>query len=153
MRGKGSFHFIRSLLSRITPACAGKRSFVVPKNAHSRDHPRLCGEKKIRISPLRNNAGSPPPVRGKALLPQQFRSALGITPACAGKRAYHRHPHPDHEDHPRLCGEKFGVDRHVNQCQGSPPPVRGKGDHYRFLEDERGITPACAGKSRARGCV
>ena len=51
-------------------------------------------------------------------------------------------------DHPRVCGEKFGVLDHDGNRQGSPPRVRGKVvlDLNEF--HRRGITPACAGKSR-----
>ena len=66
----------------------------------------MCGEKYVlaRRGPLA--LGSPPRVRGKA---PAFTAACvlrGITPACAGKSLYALDGLPEHEDHPRVCGEK-----------------------------------------------
>ena len=49
-----------------------------------------------------------------------------ITPAYAGKSV------PDSvivnfvKDHPRLCGEKWGMSESIAPGAGSPPPMRGK---------------------------
>ena len=66
MRGKEYGNIIEISGSRITPAYAGKS--LQPETAIQirRDHPRLCGEKR-----LRRGFGS---------------SSVGITPAYAGKR-------------------------------------------------------------------
>ena len=45
MRGKVSFSALFSILSRITPAYAGKRPQKVVRGYTAKDHPRLCGEK------------------------------------------------------------------------------------------------------------
>ena len=69
----------------ITPACAGKSSFCVPLLTPSRDHPRVCGEKK-KMQPRKDKRmGSPPRVRGKALMVTSHSARTWITPACAGK--------------------------------------------------------------------
>ena len=54
---------------------------------------------------------------------------------------------PIHQDHPRLCGEKYP--RHMQSvcCPGSPPPMRGKGGFTSSSVAASGITPAYAGKS------
>ena len=49
----------------ITPAYAGKSSSRRQRMPHSRDHPRLCGEKLERSDPRFPSRGSPPRVRGK----------------------------------------------------------------------------------------
>ena len=50
--------------------------------------------------------GSPPRVRGKVSFADLTKTALGITPACAGK-SHVRKPVPGLvQDHPRVCGEK-----------------------------------------------
>ena len=49
------------------------------------DHPRLCGEKQTVHASVRGDLGSPPPMRGKAVLRSQVRPRQGITPAYAGK--------------------------------------------------------------------
>ena len=58
----------------ITPACAGKRLFGAQAGRPSRDHPRVCGEKR--------DGGSAAWRRDR------------ITPACAGKSLRHTPVHP-----------------------------------------------------------
>ena len=73
-------------VQRITPACAGKRLKRSVVDACTKDHPRVCGEKKIpTLQPL-ISLGSPPRVRGKVPCSAATSSSVGITPACAGKR-------------------------------------------------------------------
>ena len=97
-----------------------------------------------------NLLGSPPPVRGKAFNPIKYILEVGITPACAGKRADKDTPISNGWDHPRLCGEK-ALPASVLPCKtGSPPPVRGKARREVLTMSEGRITPACAGKSRLR---
>ena len=97
---------MRAESPRITPAYAGKSSFLPAVGHLPRDHPRLCGEKfsAARIRTIRR--GSPPPMRGKAggKIPNVLQS--GITPAYAGKRVVVGIVAILSRDHPRLCGEK-----------------------------------------------
>ena len=51
------------------------------------DHPRLCGEKWKTVPHPVRSPGSPPPMRGKAVLAAFHASVSGITPAYAGKSA------------------------------------------------------------------
>ena len=67
MRGKGVNIVCGSTQNRITPAYAGKRRSSVSLMTNMRDHPRLCGEKEWSSSADQTAAGSPPPMRGKAL--------------------------------------------------------------------------------------
>ena len=55
-----------------------------------------------------------------------------------------------HQDHPRLCGEKFTLLLLSWKSKGSPPPMRGKEEAAPKLESDRRITPAYAGK-RGKG--
>ena len=48
-----------------------------------------------------------------------------------------------------MCGEKLTNDRLSLAVKGSPPRVRGKGQHLHEQGQEDRITPACAGKSPA----
>ena len=50
--------------------------------------------------------GSPPRVRGKGHPGAATAAGVGITPACAGKRARKTYEKKREEDHPRVCGEK-----------------------------------------------
>ena len=66
VRGKECPCVRRVPLPRITPACAGKRSYECGTVQCGRDHPRVCGEKQYQY--------------------KRILSQLRITPACAGKR-------------------------------------------------------------------
>ena len=106
MRGKVALELQQNALLRITPAYAGKSFTVSAISASVRDHPRLCGEKFRPLSNALTTLGSPPPMRGKALLVICSSGSSGITPAYAGKSQYLTFGVPLLEDHPRLCGEK-----------------------------------------------
>ena len=85
MRGKGKMAVQVNRDNRITPAYAGKSFLVRPRSSRSRDHPRLCGEKRAGSFFLHWLAGSPPPMRGKDLIPGKRSLCQRITPAYAGK--------------------------------------------------------------------
>ena len=106
MRGKGFLSLTIFTRARITPAYAGKSKFLLYIFPHTRDHPRLCGEKLLVSAEMRTAEGSPPPMRGK-VVPRLYNTDLnGITPAYAGKRISWSNPWEQSGDHPRLCGEK-----------------------------------------------
>ena len=92
-------------------------------------------------------AGSPPPMRGKGLLPDFSVFSFGITPAYAGKRNAERRNFQRFWDHPRLCGEKTLHLAHLILRVGSPPPMRGKVCRTLIASTRSGITHAYAGKS------
>ena len=89
--------------------------------------------------------GSPPRVRGAALVERPPVAFIRITPACAGSSMSPSQSPLDARDHPRVCGEQLcdlnGNFRHG----GSPPRVRGAAGDERIILGRRGITPACAG--------
>ena len=66
MRGKVSFHSLANVYPGITPAYAGKSTLRMAFALHSRDHPRVCGEKTVASVMLLIAGGSPPHMRGKA---------------------------------------------------------------------------------------
>ena len=121
--------FVLCPVCRITPAYAGKRSAMESPVYPSRDHPRLCGEKSLQKRSVMWRAGSPPPMRGKGKRIHGINTECGITPAYAGKRFSHLAFFLQSWDHPRLCGEKPPVGVPDNRITGSPPPMRGKGQH------------------------
>ena len=133
----------------ITPAYAGKSRCNLPSTAPWKDHPRVCGEKPPLEETGNPVQGSPPRMRGKAILRSSPAQLVGITPAYAGKRSACSPPSPHSRDHPRVCGEKWNKLHFGEDCQGSPPRVRGKGANITISGCAKGITPACAGKSRA----
>ena len=89
-------------------------------------------------------------MRGKAFANYVTLGRERITPAYAGKSILPLLPDRSHQDHPRLCGEKFLSALWKIFWTGSPPPMRGKVS-FGVVEDllDR-ITPAYAGK---RGVV
>ena len=127
MRGKGSRCRPSPEQLRITPACAGKRPSAGSRIGYDRDHPRVCGEKKMHKISTNEIKGSPPRVRGKGLPLPIGQRRKGITPACAGKSS--------------------ASDTGSQIMIGSPPRVRGKVLAKVCIGVYLRITPACAGKS------
>ena len=89
-------------------------------------------------------------MRGKAKHTHAFQFRHRITPACAGKRLCLTCVLAILWDHPRMCGEKGLSTFWSRNHSGSPPRMRGKGICFRLEKRPRGITPACAGKSKCR---
>ena len=88
MRGKAARLCLFSFFLGIAPAYAGKRlaSAVVPPS--SEDHPRVCGEKNVKMLKSKWKLGSPPRMRGKGPAMSPGHITCGITPAYAGKRLF-----------------------------------------------------------------
>ena len=126
MRGKGQVVSQLVALTRITPAYAGKRASAAQISALLKDHPRVCGEKRLLHGGCIGLVGSPPRMRGKVC--QE-----------ATKRRERR-------DHPRVCGEKSGWALLRRFLLGSPPRMRGKAAALLTYNQQYGITPAYAGK-------
>ena len=131
----------------ITPACAGKSLSTRWTSLPYRDHPRVCGEKLAFSAFSARELGSPPRVRGKVGFIVLVQTAIGITPACAGKSFCWSLSRALKRDHPRVCGEKFCCSPAKAVAVGSPPRVRGKETAKVGTPVVRRITPACAGKS------
>ena len=108
----------------------------------------MCGEKTYRWAVGARDYGSPPRMRGKGAEEIIVIQVTGITPACAGKSPRSVKSHISDTDHPRMCGEKGPAGRIRRGRAGSPPHVRGKAGAGEDGQRKRGITPACAGKSR-----
>ena len=147
MRGKGFGQITRKIKPGITPAHAGKRAARAGGRAHSRDHPRTCGEKACLSAIASHASGSPPHMRGKVAGGSGKTLLTGITPAHAGKSLNQLLILGISWDHPRTCGEKKCHAVHRTLVQGSPPHMRGKGGTYHTMGRGLGITPAHAGKS------
>ena len=106
MRGKGIQKRDGGVRVGITPAYAGKREVYFRAMHRPWDHPRICGEKSHERTHQAVNEGSPPHMRGKALLRERRHCVVGITPAYAGKREFTSGRCIALGDHPRICGEK-----------------------------------------------
>ena len=150
MRGKAKNRCRSCPLTRITPACAGKRTCTATRRCGNGNHPRVCGEKfTVRFTRM-VLPGSPPRMRGKDGVNVSAQAVTGITPACAGKRDKAGLPFAPVRDHPRVCGEKTSASSLFNTAAGSPPRVRGKELRVETCFSHDGITPAYAGKRVSR---
>ena len=126
MRGKAAPSRPVRQSSRITPAYAGKSRLCYVLGCFCKDHPRVCGEKKVMRGAKDKRMGSPPRMRGKACLLATGLHDLGITPAYAGKSFDLLDPMRRMQDHPRVCGEKSLFFIASVELKGSPPRMRGK---------------------------
>ena len=148
-RGKAHLWIIHQIFIRITPAWAGKRSVELFLSVLSLDHPRVGGEKTVKVPALVVPTGSPLRGRGKVVLHCGVLLDVGITPAWAGKRQRPSTGRSWQGDHPRVGGEKFALECVLPALPGSPPRGRGKGYLVKVPFVIPGITPAWAGKSYA----
>ena len=106
MRGKENGVVVVCCYAGITPAYAGKSGNGCQDSGAVQDHPRLCGEKPVGKLFSGKKTGSPPPMRGKVVLPILGAMLVRITPAYAGKSPVVVGYKNIGRDHPRLCGEK-----------------------------------------------
>ena len=91
--------------------------------------------------------GSSPRVRGKRREGGLAVLRVGLIPACAGKTWTHVLRPPAATAHPRVCGENARPAHARPPGEGSSPRVRGKLGHILGGRIERGLIPACAGKT------
>ena len=146
MRGKGGSMSIDLNINRITPAYAGKSPMLELGVHNTKDHPRVCGEKKSIFHGFCPQMGSPPHMRGKEIAARPCSQFARITPAHAGKRAITLIQEALFKDHPRTCGEKLLRGTTQIAKDGSPPHMRGKAQLRQEAVLLSGITPAHAGK-------
>ncbi len=139
----------------ITPAYAGKSCRPEAAVPDLRDHPRVCGEKKVMRGAKDKRMGSPPRMRGKVADDIKKTKAYRITPAYAGKSQLRFCMQNLSGDHPRVCGEKMSWACCMTARLGSPPRMRGKVILSAVGKSSGGITPAYAGKReiKRRCCV
>ena len=149
MRGKGApgLHLVYDL--GIIPAHAGKSLACSLACFVSRDHPRSCGEKRLRPRPAGRRGGSSPLMRGKDAVRHHRRYGAGIIPAHAGKRLTISSFPAILWDHPRSCGEKSSHFSNKRKPPGSSPLMRGKEKFFILMVALVGIIPAHAGKRAA----
>ena len=112
---------------RLIPACAGKTIVLRPSLEHLQAHPRVCGENASFIADINNDPW--------------------LIPACAGKTASYPSTLKATPAHPRVCGENCGRCFALVALCGSSPRVRGKHAKTLGFSGNRGLIPACAGKT------
>ena len=135
------------ILSRITPACAGRTPVVALPGLVNGDHPRVCGKNIIFSVCPSYIRGSPPRVREELFHVFICDIYNWITPACAGRTSFSHLRIAPLWDHPRVCGKnQIGKYQEI-PIMGSPPRVREEPKRAIILPPTCRITPACAGRT------
>ena len=129
VRGTGVYVRNGELVDPITPARAGNRLHNHTSQTQTKDHPRACGEQIVEDGGENITEGSPPRVRGTEKASSSWPALAGITPARAGNSPPPRGRCRTHRDHPRACGEQSASRPPFLPPAGSPPRVRGTGNH------------------------
>ena len=129
----------------ITPAGAGTCHGLFPAAQRPWDHPRGCGDMTADHIAYWLTKGSPPRVRGHAMIEQGVEDEERITPAGAGTCPSLLAACYPCGDHPRGCGDMHIQILIRKRFLGSPPRVRGHDCPLESAGMVRGITPAGAG--------
>ena len=109
MRGKRLGQRVIFGKKRNIPAYAGKTNQHQTCLPNDPEHPRVCGENKVREFLAQNDAGTSPRMRGKPAELGKLNQYGGNIPAYAGKTTGPP-PQPTWPwEHPRVCGENSGV--------------------------------------------
>ena len=127
MWGKPHARLLLCLSRRITPTCVGKAPLIQYWESLLRDHPHMCGESLMVVSPLFPIIGSPPHVWGKLIARHGAPTLARITPTCVGKAYRH------------IRDSRIGKDH--------PPHVWGKPIQLLSTYRVNRITPTCVGKA------
>ena len=130
MRGRLPDKANESLNSRNTPAYAGKTGRMNDNLAGSWKHPRVCGEDAAPCTCQAGVLETPPRMRGRLHKINLPSTAVGNTPAYAGKTS--------------PCSPECSDRRET------PPRMRGRPHALGGLVNPLGNTPAYAGKTRSR---
>ena len=146
MRGKDGSDCYELTWCRITPAYAGKSYLRPDSHAHDKDHPCVCGEKVQLCTVKDQQLGSPLRMRGKVSCLAFIILTYRITPAYAGKSNAGTAYQSSRQDHPCICGEKYGDHNGGRDIMGSPLHMRGKVFISKLNSNINRITPAYAGK-------
>ena len=134
--------------ARIIPAPAGTGNEPIARTDIMPDHPRACGDRSGSPYLATRAAGSSPRLRG----PGPFRGVIGdhprIIPAPAGTGRSTRPGRAARADHPRACGDRFGVPSVLLNQTGSSPRLRGPDPLRARGGPAARIIPAPAGTGR-----
>ena len=133
---------------RFIPACAGnaiyQRTLFRPRPVH----PRVCGERLLHPVNAWNQVGSSPRVRGTPTRIYQRTLFRRFIPACAGNASIGSRATGALTVHPRVCGERPGVNSPFACNPGSSPRVRGTHGSNAPEPCSVRFIPACAGNAR-----
>ena len=141
----GALHGLASCHG-IIPACAGSTQACWIERSFRWDHPRMCGEHRLRHLRPQDPHGIIPACAGSTSRCRGWSRStrdhprmcgehngllwvgdcqVGIIPACAGSTTPWACRSHRHRDHPRMCGEHTERVGDSKGKQGSSPHVRG----------------------------
>ena len=115
------------------------------------DHPRVCGEHKVRSRRNCLSVGSSPRMRGAPAHHEKSHQRHRINPAYAGSTDSGVTSKRCHTDHPRVCGEHGTAAVLIPHCQGSSPRMRGAQSLSNVMKPANRIIPAYAGSTPCSG--
>ena len=147
-RGKPPTPTPLSPLKRLIPAHAGKTIVSRPRTFGWWAHPRSRGENVFELSTQERAQGSSPLTRGKRRGGELVLRGRGLIPAHAGKTGKRNERIDDYRAHPRSRGENAGGSTQRVATSGSSPLTRGKRGRSARSQDDSGLIPAHAGKTR-----
>ena len=127
VRGRERIPPRRSAAGRFTPVRTGKRPTSDRPSARSAVHPRAYGEENSFAAEVQPGCGSPPCVRGRAVIGALDLDTNRFTPVRPGKRFLCLRMMQSASVHPRAYGEETADSIRVCARVGSPPCVRGRG--------------------------
>ena len=133
---------------RIIPADAGSTSTIIWTRCAKADHPRGCGEHRVRGDERMRWLGSSPRMRGAPLPPMGSQICGRIIPADAGSTTSSYGISNLRKDHPRGCGEHDDIPARLSNGEGSSPRMRGALSSFILPRPVLGIIPADAGSTR-----
>jgi len=136
-----------SSVGRFIPACAGNARTPAATSHRGPVHPRVCGERLKASSAWRALSGSSPRVRGTLTSGRGVCHHARFIPACAGNAILYKNSRRRRSVHPRVCGERYSLEKPAKIFDGSSPRVRGtRRDGVAGVGLDRFI-PACAGNA------
>ena len=131
----------------IIPAYAGSTHRPRLDSDRKRDHPRIRGEHRVRLSARSKPRGSSPHTRGALSQPPGCTADAGIIPAYAGSTTCPCAKAAACWDHPRIRGEHVIALAAAAVTAGSSPHTRGAPSRRILDVQELRIIPAYAGST------
>ena len=148
-RGTPQQHHTEALPLRFIPACAGNATTITPRFTAKTVHPRMRGERSLRLAIHWRKVGSSPHARGTPIEQDPQIPGSRFIPACAGN-ARPRDCCPEIEAvHPRMRGERSWPAASVWPNRGSSPHARGTPGVTVVQAASVRFIPACAGNASA----
>ena len=132
---------------RFIPACAGNAVLAMVQDIEEAVHPRMRGERlPCQLLPLKAG-GSSPHARGTHGHAARDGGRDRFIPACAGNACGRSVPSWQGTVHPRMRGERLGVDVLRKPVYGSSPHARGTPTPASHEPSRPRFIPACAGNA------